>query len=69
MPGKIVNLYIQMNQKVNPSDPLITIESMKMLNTIYTQEEGIVTQIFIEELQFVEKNTPLLKIKLVPNHG
>ena len=63
MPGKIANLYVQINQQVEPGTPLATIESMKMLNTIYAQNKGTITQIFIKEQQFVDKDITIFKIK------
>ena len=48
MPGGIVNVLVEVGQKVNEGQELLTIEAMKMQNLIKSEVEGVVKSIYIK---------------------
>jgi biotin carboxyl carrier protein len=45
MPGKVIKILVAEGEKVNKDDELIIIESMKMENSYYAKENGIIEKI------------------------
>lgn len=62
MPGQVVRVPVAVGDKVEEGTPLIVLSSMKMENTIYAYEAGTVVEIYAEAGQFVQADSPLLKI-------
>jgi biotin carboxyl carrier protein len=54
MPGKIVRVLVQPGDTVQPRQPVVVIEAMKMENELRASREGIVTEIAVKEGQSVE---------------
>jgi 3-methylcrotonyl-CoA carboxylase alpha subunit len=65
MPGKVTRLQVTVSSWVESGDPLITMESMKLENTLLAPCPGLVQEIYIREGEFVQKNDKLLEI-IVP---
>lgn len=63
MPGKIVKLLIQVGDVVQPGQPVVILEAMKMENELKTTLGGTVKNIAVEPGQSVEKNELLLEIE------
>ncbi len=63
MPGEVLNIAVQVGQEIEEGQNLVTLLSMKMENTIASNESGIVEEILIEEGDSIAKGTLLLKIK------
>ncbi len=63
MPGKIVNVLVEQGQEVNPGDPILVLEAMKMQNTLTCTTKGVVTTIDVKAGQNVGKDDLLVEIK------
>ncbi len=63
LPGKVNRIFVNLNEKVNKGDHLITIESMKLENGILAPHDGTVQQILISAGAQVRQNEPLIFIK------
>jgi biotin carboxyl carrier protein len=62
MPGLILKIEVEEGQAIQPGQPLVIMEAMKMENEIRSQIEGKIQEVLIKENQKVEKNDLLLKI-------
>lgn len=62
MPGEIIKVLVEMGQAVKTGDALLVINSMKMENTIYANEDGTVEEVFVSEKAFIEADSLLVKI-------
>ncbi len=60
MPSQILRILVEVEQEVKEGEPLIVITSMKMENTIYADEAGVVKEIFVTEGENVEAGFQLL---------
>jgi 3-methylcrotonyl-CoA carboxylase alpha subunit len=63
MPGQVVKVLVQKRDTVTNGQGLIVLSSMKMENTICAEEDGVVEDVYVQDGQFVEANTLLLKLK------
>ncbi len=62
MPGKVIKVMAQMNQKVLKGDTLLILEAMKMENEIKATQDGIVQNIFVSAGQNIEAGTKMLEL-------
>lgn len=65
MPGKIVNILVKEGDHVNPGDPLLIMEAMKMENEMRASKEAIVDHIFVKVGDNVETGAQLISFKNV----
>ncbi len=65
IPGMIVEIKVEVGDKVKPGAPVIVLEAMKMLNQIELEETSIIEEILIKEGDIVEKDQDLIKFKIV----
>jgi len=63
MPGSVVKLLVDKNQKVSEGDALIIVEAMKMETTLYSSIDGIVTEVNVEEGEQVDSNKVLIVVE------
>ncbi len=63
IPGTIKKIYAKKGGKVKAGDKLIDLEAMKMLNTIFANENGVVEDIYIKEGDMVPKSKVLILFK------
>jgi biotin carboxyl carrier protein len=63
MPGKIVKVLIEVGDVVQPGQPVVILEAMKMENELKTTLGGTVKNIAVLPGQSVEKNELLLEIE------
>lgn len=63
MPGKILEILVGENEDVEPGQPVVILEAMKMENEIKAAGSGTVSKIFVKTGDSVEKNQPLIEIK------
>ena len=63
MPGTIVDIKVNIGDKVTAGDSLVIIESMKMENEIQSPGEGTIMAIHIAKGDSVSPNETLLEIK------
>ena len=61
MPGLIIDLRVKENDTVNPGDPLLILEAMKMENVIKAPGEGVVKSVKVKKGDNVEKNQVLIE--------
>jgi len=66
LPGKVSKVYVTIREKVNRGDNLLTIESMKLENSILAPLSGIVEQIRVTEGEQVRQHDPLIIINPEP---
>ena len=63
MPGKIVSIIAQEGMEVNPGDPLLVLEAMKMQNTLTASVKGVVKTVAAKAGATVGKDELLVEIK------
>ena len=63
MPGLILKVYKSVGENINPGEPLILLEAMKMENEIHSPKTGVVKSVEIKIGNSVEKNQLLAIIE------
>jgi len=63
IPGTIKKIYVSKGKKVKAGDKLIDLEAMKMVNTIFVEENSTIADIFVKEGEMVHKNHLLVEYK------
>ena len=64
MPGRIVALYVGEGDVVEPGQPLLVLEGMKMEFTLTAPAGGVIRALRCAEGDLVEAETPLVDIDL-----
>ncbi len=62
MPGTILNINVSVGAKVQPGDPLVILEAMKMEHTVYAKQAGEVQAIIFKQGEQVELGAEILVI-------
>lgn len=60
MPGRILNIQVQVGDHVKVGDPILSLEAMKMENILKSDGEGVVKRVAIEKEQVVDKGQLLI---------
>ena len=63
MPGRILNIQVQVGDHVKVGDPILSLEAMKMENILKSDGEGVVKSIAIEKEQVVDKGQLLIEVE------
>ncbi len=63
MPGRIVNIAVEVGQELNVGDELLSLEAMKMENVLKAEGIGKVKNIHISSDQVVEKGEVLIEFE------
>ena len=63
IPGTIKKIYTAKGKKVKAGDKLIDLEAMKMVNTIFAEENQSIAEIYVKEGDMVPKNQLLILYK------
>lgn len=63
MPGRILNIQVQVGDHVKVGDPILSLEAMKMENILKSDGEGVVKSIAIEKDQVVDKGQLLIEFE------
>ncbi|MEI6059469.1 MAG: acetyl-CoA carboxylase biotin carboxyl carrier protein subunit [Bacteroidota bacterium] len=63
IPGTIKKIYTSKGKKVKAGDKLIDLEAMKMLNSIFADENGSIAEIYVKEGEMVPKGHILILYK------
>ncbi len=63
MPGEVTNVLVKTGDVVKSGDALLKMISMKMESTIEAHTDGEVEEVYVNNKQFVEAGTLLLKMK------
>ncbi|NLJ50118.1 MAG: biotin/lipoyl-binding protein [Candidatus Atribacteria bacterium] len=66
MPGRVLSVQVKKGERVTGGQVVLILEAMKMENEIQIENEGIVTQIFVEENDTVDTGDPLLECEENP---
>jgi len=62
LPGKVVKINVKAGEKIQKSDVLLILESMKMENSILAPFDGVVSEIAIKEGEQVKSQMELIKL-------
>ena len=63
IPGTIKKIYTAKGKKVKAGEKLIDLEAMKMVNTIFADENRTIAEIYVKEGDMVPKNMVLILFK------
>ena len=63
MPGRVVKIMIEDNERVKKGDVLIILESMKMENTIEAPKDCVIKSVNVRQSQMVDTATVLIELK------
>lgn len=63
MPGRIISVNVKEGQKVKKGDALITLEAMKMENTLQAQSDGIIKAVHTREGETIAKKQLLIEFE------
>ncbi len=63
MPSLVVDVFVKKGDKIKRNQPLVVLSSMKMENTLYSKEEGVIENINIVKGENIQAGHVLLKIK------
>ena len=65
MPGKILDIMVEVGDDVKKGQPVIILEAMKMENELKSPIDGIIKKLDVSVGQIVEKKTPILEIEAI----
>ena len=65
MPGKILDVMVQVGDEVTKDQPLAILEAMKMENELKSPVNGTISTIEVEVGQSLEKNETILEIEAI----
>ena len=63
MPGRIVNIAVQVGQEVNVGDEILSLEAMKMELAVKASRDGVVADVRAVAGDFVEADTVLVALE------
>lgn len=63
MPGHVIRLNVVIGEQVEKGSMLMTLEAMKMENTVQSPESGIIKEVFVRQGQTVAKGEKLLELE------
>jgi biotin carboxyl carrier protein len=63
MPGLILEIKVDVGDRVESGDPVVIMEAMKMQNELATEVGGVVKEICVEPTQTVDSQAPLVLIE------
>lgn len=63
MPGRIVNIAVEVGQELNVGDEILSLEAMKMENVLKAEGTGKVKAISVAKDQVVEKGSVLIEFE------
>lgn len=66
MPGKVLRILVAEGARVNPGDPVLVLEAMKMETTLSAENPAVVTRIRVTEGQMVDHGAVLIDLGPVP---
>jgi len=63
MPGRVTSIHIELGQAIQPGDPILSLEAMKMENVLKAEGIGVVSAINIQQGDMVEKGAVLFSFE------
>jgi biotin carboxyl carrier protein len=64
IPGTISKIYVREGQHVEAGEPLLILEAMKMMNTLFAERAGTVLKIHVTEGERVPKSAVIFELEL-----
>lgn len=64
IPGTISKIYVREGQHVEAGEPLLILEAMKMMNTLFAERAGTVLKIHVAEGERVPKSAVIFEMDL-----
>lgn len=64
MPGKVLDVLVEKGDEVQPGEPLLVLEAMKMQNSILATSKGVVTKVYVTKDANVGKGDVLVEIEV-----
>ena len=61
MPGRVIELYVQVGDEIKPGDSLLSLEAMKMENILKSEGAGRVKKIEVKPDQVVDKGIVMIR--------
>jgi biotin carboxyl carrier protein len=66
LPGRVISLMVSKGDEVEPGDPLVVIESMKMETAVRSDRDCIVEDLLVSEGATVKRGQGLVKLRAKP---
>ena len=63
MPGRVVSVLVEEGAAVEPGQPLMVLEAMKMQNEIVAEHRGVVKKIHVAAGDSVDSGAPLFELE------
>ena len=63
MPGRVTSIHIELGQAIQPGDPILSLEAMKMENVLKAEGIVVVSAINIQQGDVVEKGAVLVSFE------
>ena len=63
IPGTIRQVYIKNGKKLKPGEKMLELEAMKMINTIFAEENCVIEKIYVTSGELVSRGQLLIKLK------
>ena len=63
MPGRVVKVFVSEGDTVEPGDPLIVVEAMKMENRVQAPISGTVSSVYVQEGDEVNPDETLIQLE------
>jgi len=64
LPGLVIKVNVQTNQKVKEGDPVIMLSSMKMEFPIEAEHSGTIEAILVKEGEEIQQGKAIVRIKI-----
>jgi biotin carboxyl carrier protein len=63
MPGRVIEVCVEVGQEINKGDVVIVIEAMKMENPLKAPRDGVVAELFVRKEDLVNAKQVLLSLE------
>ena len=63
MPSLVVDVFVKKGDVIKKNQPLIVLSSMKMENTLYSNEDGVIEFVNVAKGENIQGGHVLLKVK------
>ena len=63
MPGRVMSILVRPGDTVSTGDEVCVVEAMKMEQSILAHRDGVVKTVFVQPLDSVNANDPLVELE------
>ena len=63
MPGRVMSVLVRPGDRVSAGDEVCVVEAMKMEQSILAHRDGVVKTVFVQPLDSVNANDPLVELE------